>query len=385
MDNRVGDSRQIVVFSDDWGRHPSSCQHLIRHLLDEIPVVWVNTIGTRRPSLSPYTLQRSLGKLKQWLGSSPPVDPESGSQSANPTVASPLMWPSFHSSWGRSLNQKLLTRQLRQFTESSGDVVAVTTLPIVADLIGEIDIDRWVYYCVDDLSQWPGLDSKPLETMERDLLERVDHVIAASASLAERLEGLGRASTLLTHGIDLDFWSGSHGAERFDPPDTETPYVVFWGVVDRRLDTDFLRTLSRRLTTGSILLIGPHNDPDPGLELLENVHLLGARKFDVLPEVAKRASVMVMPYAQIPVNHVLQPLKFKEYLATGNPTVVSALPAVEPWSDCCDVARDADHFADLVLERLENGLPSAQTKARERLNQETWETKARIFERVLFD
>jgi len=24
---------RLVVFSDDWGRHPSSCQHLIRRLL----------------------------------------------------------------------------------------------------------------------------------------------------------------------------------------------------------------------------------------------------------------------------------------------------------------------------------------------------------------
>ena len=37
----------LLVFSDDWGRHPSSCQHLVRNLLDRYPVVSVNTIGTR--------------------------------------------------------------------------------------------------------------------------------------------------------------------------------------------------------------------------------------------------------------------------------------------------------------------------------------------------
>ena len=25
----------FLVFSDDWGRHPSSCQHLVRRLLNE--------------------------------------------------------------------------------------------------------------------------------------------------------------------------------------------------------------------------------------------------------------------------------------------------------------------------------------------------------------
>ena len=57
---------QLIVFSDDWGRHPSSCQHLVRQLLfqnrlcchggcadcRDYSVLWVNTIGTRRPGLN---------------------------------------------------------------------------------------------------------------------------------------------------------------------------------------------------------------------------------------------------------------------------------------------------------------------------------------------
>ncbi len=77
----ASDSRGILVFSDDWGRHPSSCQHLIRHLLDRTPVVWVNTIGTRRPRFSPYTLQRGLGKVRHWVGSGEAT----GDEKARPT------------------------------------------------------------------------------------------------------------------------------------------------------------------------------------------------------------------------------------------------------------------------------------------------------------
>ena len=45
-------SVQLVVFADDWGRHPSSGQHLVGHLLARYPIFWINTIGTRRPKLS---------------------------------------------------------------------------------------------------------------------------------------------------------------------------------------------------------------------------------------------------------------------------------------------------------------------------------------------
>src|SRR5207302_2031672 len=57
----------LLVFADDWGRHPSSCQHLVRHLLPRREVVWVNTI-MRPPRLDLATLRRGGEKVRQWLG-----------------------------------------------------------------------------------------------------------------------------------------------------------------------------------------------------------------------------------------------------------------------------------------------------------------------------
>src|SRR3954453_16957142 len=144
----------LLVFSDDWGRHPSSCQHLIRQLLPRRRVVWVNTIGMRRPSLSWSTLQRGFCKLAQWLA------PRRREELPyNLTVVNPRMWPSFASPMSRLLNRNLLTRQLKPWLSSLGeDAVAITTLPIVTDLVEALPPRRWICYCVDDFSQWPGLD-----------------------------------------------------------------------------------------------------------------------------------------------------------------------------------------------------------------------------------
>src|SRR5438445_764069 len=57
----------LLVFADDWGRHPSSCQHLVRQWLDRYAVTWVNTIGTRTPRLDLATLKRGGEKIVQWL------------------------------------------------------------------------------------------------------------------------------------------------------------------------------------------------------------------------------------------------------------------------------------------------------------------------------
>src|SRR5207302_6184715 len=113
-------------------------------------------------------------------------------------VLNPRMWPSSASRWSRWLNRKLLVRQLIPLIESLPEPpVAVTTLPIVADLIGHLPVARWLYYCVDDFGQWPGLDQRTLRRMDEDLIARADVLISVSETLQKRLSERGRDSHLL--------------------------------------------------------------------------------------------------------------------------------------------------------------------------------------------
>src|SRR5262245_30422874 len=79
-----------LVFSDDWGRHPTSCQHLIRYALPSQPVTWVNLIGTRRPKLDRATIRRGFEKVGQWVRPTP-----SDVLPYNLNVLSPKVWPGF--------------------------------------------------------------------------------------------------------------------------------------------------------------------------------------------------------------------------------------------------------------------------------------------------
>src|SRR5205085_10573846 len=118
--------------------------------------------------------------------------------------------------------------------------VVVTTLPLVADLVGDLPAARWVYYCVDDFSVWPGYDGDTMLRMERDLVPTVDAVVAVSDTLVTHVAALGKPAHLLTHGVDLDHWRTP--APPGPPPEfagLEPPVVLFWGVVDRRTDTAF--------------------------------------------------------------------------------------------------------------------------------------------------
>lgn len=371
----------LLVFADDWGRHPSSAQHLIRHLLPEHPVTWVNTIGTRTPRLDMATVKRAAGKFRHWFAKKdgPAAEP----LPAGLTVAHPKMWPWLTRKIDRTLNRKLLLGQLVPIVRAMPDVpVAVTTLPVVADLMGALPVRRWVYYCVDDFGQWPGLDRQTMARLEETVVAKADRVVAVSENLRGRLRAMGRESHLLTHGVDTDFWAAP-GEAVPQLAGLERPLVVFWGVVDPRMDTAWVRALARDLTRGTVVLAGPPQDPDPALKAMPRVKMLGPLAFKQLPALAREASVLVMPYVDQPVTRAMQPLKLKEYLATGKPAVARDLPANLEWADALDLVASPAAFSATVRRRLDTGLPAEQATARRRLASEGWAAKAARFADLL--
>ena len=384
----------LLVFSDDWGRHPSSCQHLVRNLLDQYPVLWVNTIGTRAPRFDVQTVKRVTEKLRQWgsakfsKNSAEDFSAEPGSSAPaqthpNLTVINPKMWPWFSSGRDRRLNRWLLSKQLSTLiAQLPKPVVGLTTLPITADLPDALPVDRWVYYCVDDFSQWPGLDRDTLRRMDRAMILRADSLVAVSETLQAMIADEGRSASLLTHGVDVEFWNPA-SASSVRTIESPQPNVVFWGVIDRRMDFVSLWQLSQDMAHGTIVLIGPQQDPDPEILALPNVRTLPPQPLAALPAIARQAAVLIMPYADLPVTRAMQPLKLKEYLATGRPVVVNRLPSTNAWSDCLDVAERPAQFSQLVRHRITTGIAASQAAARNRLQHEDWKSKAEVLESVL--
>ena len=111
MSENLGDCT-FVVFADDFGRHPSSAQHLLNHL-DRRDLIWVNTVGLRRPTLSVADLRRAGGILTRWLRPSPsePDAPPRDSR-GEVHVISPFMSPGPPEGAHRLLNRWSLRRTL---------------------------------------------------------------------------------------------------------------------------------------------------------------------------------------------------------------------------------------------------------------------------------
>jgi glycosyltransferase involved in cell wall biosynthesis len=376
MTDRSASLPRIVVFSDDWGRHASSCQHLISQLLPAYRVDWVETIGTRTPSLSLGDLKRSVQKLRS-MASSRTTPGEQVVLHENLRVHNPRMIPSFASPRRRRWNAKLLQSGLKSILSPEDPPVAViTTAPIVADLAALTPHLHWVYYCVDALDEWPGLDGETLCQMELDMLPHMDEVLVVSEVLRERMASRGIESSLLTHGVDLNRWV----LDRKGHTPGQPPQTLFWGHADERLHEPICLALAE---STELCFVGPKGNVAASLANHARIRWEGAIPFERLPERAAQADVLVMPYGDCEATRNMQPLKLKEYLATGLPTVATSLPANLHWSQAMDLADSPEAFVEIVLERAAGSLPIRQHEARLPLQEESWSAKAILLERAI--
>ena len=80
-------------------------------------------------------------------------------------------------------------------------------------------------------------------------------------------------------------------------------------------------------------------------------------------------------------------IKVREYLATGKPVVISALPEYEPMRDVLRIARTRDDFMRLVEEALHENDASAVARRQASVASGTWDARAEwvsgLIERVL--
>ena len=57
-------NRNIIIFGEDWGRFPSTTQHIGKVLLKFNRIMWVGSLAHRKPNFSIKDFVRILEKLR---------------------------------------------------------------------------------------------------------------------------------------------------------------------------------------------------------------------------------------------------------------------------------------------------------------------------------
>ena len=354
-DPTVLSGRDIVcVGFADWDTDLWTNQHhLMSRLARTNRILFVESLGLRRPQLAGRDLRRIARRLRRGLQRPRAAD--------GLHVLSPLVLPLHGQPAARALNRRLLPLLVSRATRALGmrRPILWAYVPQAEALLAALDPALVVYHCVDDIAAQAGIDAADFRAAERRFAARADLVLASSPALAERMRRLSRNVLYAPNVADTELFARALEPGATDPAlaALPRPRIVFTGaIVATKLDIALLVRLARARPSWSFALVGPVGPGDPRADVSPlhaepNIHLLGQRRYEQLPDVLRGADAGLIPYARNALTEAIFPMKVYEYLAAGRPVVSTPLPALQAIAEIAS-APDAEGIAALLDEAL---------------------------------
>lgn len=340
-------SRDLIVFGEDWGGLPSSTQHIIKHLSKTRKVLWVNSIGLRRPRFSCHDVFRATKKVARKLKSSKPIAGKKPHEFKNITVVDLLTIPAPRNAIERYISARLIEKQLKPKINKLGmnNPLLWISLPTAADLVGKLGESGVIYYCGDDFSSLAGVDHKTVEKHEKDLVERSDIIFTASEKLANKFPK--EKVITLPHGVDFELFAG-HATKAVDLPQNDKPTAGFYGSLSEWLDTELLSKTIASLPDWNFVFIGKEEADMSALKKFDNAYFLGPKSHNNLPNYSRYWQASMLPFKDNEQIRSCNPLKLSEYLAAGTPIVSTNFPALAPYRDLVQSAETSESFTEAL-------------------------------------
>ncbi len=373
----------VCVGFADWDTELWTNQHhLMSRLARDNRVLFVESLGLRRPQLAGRDLARIVRRLRRGVAPPRSVD--------GLHVLAPLVLPLHSNRAVRALNRRILGTLVRRAARRLGmrRPILWAYVPQAEGLIEVLDPALVVYHCVDDIAAQAGIDGASFRAVERRFVDRANLVLASAPALANRMRelvarGSGEASVVETPNVaDTALFATALQPGPVDPAiqALPRPRIVFTGaIVTTKLDLPLLVDLARARPQWSFALVGPVGPGDPRADVSElarepNIHLLGHRAYDALPAVLRGSDAGVIPYAQNTLTQSIFPMKVYEYLAAGLPVVATTLPALAEVAAVATAA-DAGDMARLLEEALARDTPEHRRERSAAAAAHSWERR----------
>lgn len=363
----------VICFGgEDWWYHNRGHydMQMMRELSKVVPVLYVNSIGMRVPSVGEGSMfvkrvLRKLKSLKRGL-----VKVRQGFW-----VASPLVAPA---GMGAGLNRWALARQVRLFARRAGmrrPLVWVACPPgaEVVDKLGAVGV---VYQRTDRFEAFHGVNPARIKGFDVLLKDRADLTLFCSSWLMGQERAECRSAEFIDHGCDYDAFASAGRSQKDACEDMQTigrPRVGFIGGIDAHtFDPDLFVRTAEALPDAEFVLVGGCSLPDEWVNL-PNVHLLGRRQYEEVPGYMAACDVLIMPWNRNDWIQACNPVKLKEYLAIGRPIVSTPFPELERFAGLVSVADTPEGFSAAISRALAD--EHDPEPGRRRVEAETWSAK----------
>jgi glycosyltransferase involved in cell wall biosynthesis len=368
------EGRGVLYFGNDWhSENRTSSHHVAIRLARRMPVLYISSPGLRAPTASGRDLRRMVRKLIASLRPPTRID----GQLWHCTV--PQL--PFRRIPGVDLINRWFGRwAVRRAARKAGILRRISwfVVPHPGFLAGRLGEDLCVYYCIDDYAAHPGVDAALIGRRDEALSRRADLVFVAPPALVEGKRALNPNTTFSPHGVDLELFARAadpatpvaSGAARL-----AHPVIGYFGSLNAWIDFELIEWLASQRPHWSFLLVG-HEAVDIGnLRNLPNVHLPGPQPYADLPGWAVAFDAAIIPYRLNRQVANANPLKLREYLATGKPVVSVRNPEIEKFAQWVRIADNRESFLDALDAAVVDQSSEASARRMAAVAEQSWDRR----------
>lgn len=358
-------AREVVVLSlEPWSEVWRRNRYIVSELLRAREDLRVMFVEPPRSALRSFPSSFSQDRIREAI-------------SGKLWLVSPIEW--IPDRWTPIL-RPVATRSLQPLAEKLGferPVIWVNNHTAARDAI---DTGWPIVYDVTDDWVVVGSSATKRWRARRDdnaLLDCAHTVTVCSPSLARR-RGRRRPVVTIPNGVDVEQFTRQTKRPADLPP---SPSAVYVGTLhEARVDVELCEQIARELPGVAFAFVGPDALSEAGrsrLRRFPNIHLLGARDHAQVAAYYHHANVAIVPHLVSSFTESLDPIKAREILAAGIPTVTTAVAGMRELGPPVRVASAAD-FAQAVRAAL-----SDERTPHERDNLPSWREVAGRFGEIL--
>ncbi len=235
-----------------------------------------------------------------------------------------------------------------------------------------------IYDCMDELSAFKNAPAE-LKYRERELFERAALVFTGGQSLYEVKRDQHPSVYCFPSSIDVEHFAQALDVHE-DPQDQisiSRPRIGFFGVIDERTDIKLLAAIAELRSDWQFVMIGPVVKIDEAdLPQATNIHYLGGKSYNELPNYIAGWDVAMMPFAINESTKFISPTKTPEYLAAGRPVVSTAIrDVVRPYGEAnlVHIARTPEEFVAAIDISLTEDANERRERAAKLLETMSWD------------
>ena len=221
--------------------------------------------------------------------------------------------------------------------------------PMAVPFTNHLQPEIVVYDCMDELSAFK-FASPDLKLREQLLFKKADVVFTGGQSIYESKKDAHHNIHSFPSSIDKQHF-GKARSIKDDPADQQQiphPRFGFFGVLDERFDIDLVKRVAEEKPDWHFVFIGPVVKIDPAsLPQGKNIHYLGGKKYDELPQYIAGWDIATIPFAINESTRFISPTKTPEYLAAGKPVISTPIKdVVSPYGEkkLVHIAGKAEEF-----------------------------------------